>query len=103
MGWGGRRVESSAVAALLPIAPVLPLWLLALVVFWAPLHLIWHVSFAMFALAYLACGALLFLRPVQSLVLAPLLGARRPTPPEHARLETAWRSVLQAARLPRRR
>src|SRR5215210_2112549 len=103
MGWGGRRVESSAVTALVPLIPVLPLWLLALVVFWAPLHLIWSVSFAAFALGYLVCGALLFLRPVQSLVLVPLLGARRPTRAERAHLETAWRSVLQAARLPRRR
>jgi len=103
MGWGGRRVESSAVAALLPIVPVLPVCILALAVFWAPVHLVWPVSFTMFVLGYLACGALLFLRPVQSLVLAPLLGARRPTSQERARLETAWRSVLQAARLPRRR
>ena len=103
MGWGGRRVESSAVAALAPIVPVVPMWLLALAVIWAPLHLLWPVTFVMFALGYLACGALLFLRPVQSLVLAPLLGARRPTASERARLETAWRSVLQAARLPRRR
>lgn len=103
MGWGGRRVESSAVAALAPILPVLPLFVLALAVFWAPIHLVWPVSFWMFTLGYLGCGALLFLRPVQSLVLAPLLGARKPTPAERARLDTAWRSVLQAARLPRRR
>jgi Zn-dependent protease with chaperone function len=96
-------VDRSAVAALLPILPVVPLWLLALAVFWLPIRVFSDVSYWAFALGYLACGALLFLRPVQSIVLAPLLGARRPTPSERARLETAWRSVLQAARLPRRR
>ena len=46
---------------------------------------------------------LLFLRPVQVVVLAPLLGARRPTRQERATLDIAWRSVLQANRLPARR
>ena len=96
-------MESSAVAALVPILPIVPLWLLALAVFWAPIRLVWDVSYWQFALGYLACGALLFLRPAQSLVLAPLLGARRPTASERARLDTAWRSVLQAARLRHRR
>jgi Zn-dependent protease with chaperone function len=36
-------------------------------------------------------------------LLTRLLGARRPTRDERARLETAWRSVLQAAHLPQRR
>src|SRR5687768_17745188 len=79
------------------------MWLLALAVFWLPLRLVWDVPFLTFALVYLAAGALLFLRPLQSFVLAPLLGARRPTREERARLDTAWRSVLQAAHLPRRR
>jgi Zn-dependent protease with chaperone function len=103
VGVGGRRVESSAVAAAAPILPLLPLCALALGLWWLPLHLAWDVSYGTFALCYLAAGALLFLRPVQSLVLAPLLGARRPTRHERAQLETAWRSVLQAARLPHRR
>ena len=47
----------------------------------------------------LALGVLLFFRPVQRFVLGPLLGARRPTPDETARLETAWRSVLQRNRM----
>jgi hypothetical protein len=45
----------------------------------------------------------LFLRPFQLYVLAPLLGARRPTPDEAALLDTAWRPVLQVNDLPRRR
>lgn len=100
---GGRRIESSAIAALAPVAVLLPVALVALLLVWLPLHLVWSVSFTMFALGYLAGAVLLFLRPVQEVLLAPLLGARRPTRDERARLDTAWRSVLQAAALPERR
>ncbi len=100
---GGRRVESSAIAALVPVLVVLPMSLAALALVWLPLHLVWDVSFTWFAVGYLACAVLLFVRPVQTAVLARLLGARPPTRDERVRLDTAWRSVLQAARLPRHR
>ena len=98
-----RRIDSSAVSAFLPVLAVIPLWLLALGVLWLPLRVVWHISYDAFALGYLAAALLLFLRPVQVLVLAPLLGARRPTRDERATLDIAWRSVLQANRLPSRR
>ena len=98
-----RRVDSSAVSAFLPVLAVIPLWLLALAVVWLPLRVVWHISFVTFALIYLAAALLLFLRPVQVAILAPLLGARRPTRHERATLDIAWRSVLQANRLPARR
>lgn len=98
-----RRIDSSAVSAFLPVVAVIPLWLLALAVVWLPLRVVWHISFVAFALGYLAAVLLLFLRPVQVVILAPLLGARRPTRHERAALDIAWRSVLQANQLPRRR
>ena len=98
-----RRVDSSAVSAFLPVVAVIPLWLLALAVVWVPLRVVWHISFVALALGYLAAVLLLFFRPVQVGVLAPLLGARRPTRRERATLDIAWRSVLQANRLPARR
>ena len=98
-----RRIDSSAVSAFLPVVAVIPLWLLALAVVWLPLRVVWHISFVALALGYLAAVLLLFLRPVQVVILAPLLGARRPTRHERAALDIAWRSVLQANRLPRRR
>src|SRR4051795_7484511 len=98
-----RRVDSSAVSAFVPVVAVIPLWLLALAIIWLPLRVVWHVSFVAFALGYLAAGLLLFLRPVQVIILAPLVGARRPTRHERATLDIAWRSVLQANRLPLRR
>ena len=98
-----RRVDSSAVSAFLPVVAVIPLWLLALAVVWLPLRVVWHISFVALAVGYLAAVLLLFLRPVQVVLLAPLLGARRPTRHERATLDIAWRSVLQANRLPARR
>jgi Zn-dependent protease with chaperone function len=98
-----RRVDSSAVSAFLPVVALVPLWLLALLVVWMPLRVVWHITFVALVLGYLAAVLLLFLRPVQVLLLAPLLGARRPTRQERATLDVAWRSVLQANRLPARR
>jgi len=98
-----RRVDSSALSAFLPVAAVIPLWLLALAVVWLPLRVVWDIPFTAFALGYLAAGLLLFFRPVQVMILAPLVGARRPTRQERATLDIAWRSVLQANRLPSRR
>lgn len=100
---GGRHVETSAIAALAPVVPLVPLAAVALAAFWWPVHLVTNVSLVAFELGYLATGLLLFLRPVQQLVLTRLLGARRPDAEEHARLDTAWRSVIQAAGLPTRR
>lgn len=90
-------------ASLAPVVMLLPVSLLALAVFWLPVHLVWDVPYHWFALGYLAAVVLLFLRPVQVVVLARLLGARPPTRDERVRLDTAWRSVLQAAGLPGRR
>jgi Zn-dependent protease with chaperone function len=95
-----RRVDSTAVSAFVPVLALIPLWLLALAVVWLPLRVVWHVSFVTFVLVYLASVVVLFLRPVQVVVLAPLLGARRPTRHERATLDIAWRSVLQANGLP---
>ncbi len=103
MDVGGRRVESSAVTALVPVLIVLPISLVALAVFWLGVHLVWQVSFTGFALGYLAGAVVLFIRPIQTVLLTRLLGARAPTRDERVRLDTAWRSVLQAARLPRHR
>jgi Zn-dependent protease with chaperone function len=103
MNAGGRRVERSAVGALVPALMLLPISIGALAVFWWPIHLVSDVPFLAFVLGYLAGTVLLFLKPVQVVVLVRLLGARRPTRDERVRLDTAWRSVLQAAHLPSRR
>jgi len=89
--------------AMVPVLAIAPVWLAATFVLWLPVRAVVDVSFTWFAVGYLACGLLLFLRPVQVLLLTPLLGARRPTRDERAVLETSWRSVLQANGIPRAR
>ncbi|HTH07690.1 MAG TPA: M48 family metalloprotease [Ilumatobacteraceae bacterium] len=98
-----RNVESSAVTALAPVVAVLPVWLLAIFVFWLPVQLIWEIPFWAFAAGYVASVILLFLRPVQLHVLAPLLGARSPTRDEQTVLAPAWRPVLQVIDAPAHR
>ncbi|MEI7547262.1 MAG: M48 family metalloprotease, partial [Actinomycetota bacterium] len=95
-----RNLESSAVTALAPVVAVAPVWVLAIAIWWLPFHFAWHVPFLLFAGGYLLAVVLLFLRTVQVWVLAPLLGARRPTSDEHAVLAPAWRPVLQTNDLP---
>lgn len=98
-----RRIESSAVAALAPVATLLPVNLAALAVVWLAVRAVWDISYPALVLGYLAGAVLFFVKPVQVTVLTRLLGARRPTRDERVRLDTAWRSVLQAAHLPRDR
>ncbi len=82
---------------MLPALALLPGWLLAIAVFWLPVRAFVSVPYWLFALCYLAAGVLLFLRPVQRLVLAPLLGARRPTVQEQSVIDPLWVQVAQAA------
>jgi Zn-dependent protease with chaperone function len=100
---GGRQVESSAITALAPMVLLLPVSLVALSVFWLPVHALWTVSYTTFVIGYLFGAVLLFVRPVQVIVLGGLLGTRAPTRHERVRLDTAWRSVLDAAQQPSRR
>jgi Zn-dependent protease with chaperone function len=95
-----RRIESSAIAAFMPVLALVPVWLLAMVVFWWPIQLLWYHPFWSFSLVYLAFGVLLFWRPVQRIVLTRLLGARRPHPSEVGALLPAWRTVAQANGVP---
>lgn len=98
-----RTLESSGLAALASVVAVTPVFLLAVAVFWLLARTVWHVGYWWFALAWLAAGVVLFLPSVQALLVAPLLGARRPDADEAAVLEPAWLPVLQANDLPRHR
>jgi Zn-dependent protease with chaperone function len=91
-----RHLESSALTAVLPVLALVPVWVLALGVFWLPLHLVWPIPFWALVAGYAAGVVLFFLRPVQRLVLTRLLGARRPTAAERDILDAPWRRVAQA-------
>jgi Zn-dependent protease with chaperone function len=95
-----RNVESAALTAIGPVLFILPFSLASLFLFWLVLRLVVDVSFLSFALAYVAAGLLLFVRPVQIVVLPALLGARRPNDVELAVLKPAWREVTQLNHLP---
>jgi Zn-dependent protease with chaperone function len=95
-----RQVEASAVTAIGPVLVIAPFCLLALFVFWLLVRLVWDVSFWWFALGYLLAGVLLFVRPIQALLLTPLFGARAPTPRELARLGPMWRDLAVRNDLP---
>lgn len=90
-----RSVERSAVAALVPVVALVPVWLLSLAVFWLPTRLFWRVPFWMFGAGHLALVVVMFWRPLQTVLVMRMLGASRATTDEAARLEPAWRSVAQ--------
>jgi len=90
-----RSVERSAIASLLPVLALIPVWLLALAVFWLPVRLFWKVPFWLFAASHLAAVVLMFWRPLQTILVMRMLGARRATADQARRLEPAWRSVAQ--------
>ena len=96
----GRHVERSALTALLPVAALLPFWLLAMVVIWLPIRLIVDVPVWSVPLAWLLLGAILFVPPIQVAVLSPLFGAREPTDDEAAVIAPIWRDLAMAANLP---
>jgi Zn-dependent protease with chaperone function len=90
-----RSVERSAVASLVPVLALVPVWLVALAVFWFPIHLVWHIPFWLFALLHLGLVVLMFWRPLQAVLVMRMLGAKRATPEQAQLLEPAWRSVAQ--------
>ncbi len=90
-----RSIERSTVSGLIPVVTLVPVWLLALVVFWLPVRLVWRVPFWVFAVAHLAGVVIMFWRPLQNVLVMRMLGARRATAEQSRRLEPAWRSVAQ--------
>ena len=79
---------------------LVPFWLLALLVVWFPISLVWSVPFWWFPAGWLVLGALLFVRPVQVAVLTPLFGARMPTDDELDVIDPIWHDIAQRAELP---
>jgi len=91
-----REVDSAAISALAPVAALIPIWLIAIAIFWLPFWQFTDVSYPLFSFASLALGIVLFSKSVQRVFLARLLNARKPTPREAAILHKSWRKVAQA-------
>jgi Zn-dependent protease with chaperone function len=99
-GRRSRQIEWSAVAAIGPVLVIAPFCLLALFVIWLLVRLLWDIPFWWLAVGYFAAAVVMFIRPVQAVVLTPLLGARRPTDDEYERIEPLWRRIARANDLP---
>ncbi|HSJ90684.1 MAG TPA: M48 family metalloprotease [Ilumatobacter sp.] len=98
-----RQIERSAVTALLPVAALVPFWLLAMAIIWIPIHLVTGIPFWVVPVAWVLLGAMLFVPPVQIEVLSRLFGARRPYDDELAIIAPIWRDLAARANLPRHR
>lgn len=98
-----RRIERSAITALLPVAAIGPFWLLATAIVWVPIRLFVDVPFWVVPTAWLGLGALLFVPSVQVAVLSRLFGARRPDDRELTVIAPIWRDLAARANLPQYR
>lgn len=84
----------------MPVVATLPFCLLALLVIWLPVGLLTDVRYWWVVAAFLVAGLTLFVRPIQVVVLTPLLRARRPRADEAAIIEPLWTQIAQANDLP---
>ncbi|MEK7410791.1 MAG: hypothetical protein AAB327_05315 [Actinomycetota bacterium] len=71
-----RRIDSAAITAIVPVVALLPIWLISTAIFWIPFGVFGGVSYALFAVALLLLGVVLFSRPLQRLIFVRQLGAR---------------------------
>lgn len=99
----GRQIERSAIAALVPVLALVPIWLLALAALWLPVRLVFDVPFWWFPLGYLALGSVLVVPTIQIALLGALLGARKPLDEEVDVLTPTWRDLAAKANLPQTR
>lgn len=98
-----RRIDRSAVTALLPVAALVPFWLLAMAIVWIPIRLLTGLPFWLVPAGWLLLGGLLFVPPIQVAVLSPLFGARKPDDEELAIIRPIWRDLAARANLPQYR
>ncbi|HUF99251.1 MAG TPA: M48 family metalloprotease [Ilumatobacter sp.] len=98
-----RRIERSAVTALVPVIALVPFWLLALAAIWLPFRLVAGAPYWWFPAGYLALGATLFIPVIQISLLSVLLRARKPRDNEVLVLLPLWRDLARRANLPQTR
>ena len=100
MNTARRRADLSAITALAPVVALLPVWLVAIAMYWIPFRVYGDVPYPLFALCCMLLGVVLFSRPVQRLVFVRLLDARTPSTSETEPLHAAWKVVAQANHFP---
>jgi Zn-dependent protease with chaperone function len=98
-----RLFDLPSLLSFLPLVALVPVWLIALVVFWWPVQLVVPIPFWAAALGHLVVGLALLVPAAQQFFLTRLLGARLPSPEERRHLEPLWQGVLLHTRMGRRR
>jgi Zn-dependent protease with chaperone function len=98
-----RQIERSALTAFVPVAALVPFWLVAMAVVWLPLQIVFGISYWVVPLGWLALGSLLFVPSVQVAVLSPFLGARRLSSNELEVITPIWRDLAAKANQPQYR
>lgn len=100
---GARSVERGAIWAFVPVVAIMPFTLLAIFLIWLPIGWLTGVRYWWVVVGFGAAGLLLFVRPIQVLVLSPLLRARPATTQEAEVIEPLWAQIAQANGLPAQR
>lgn len=98
-----HHLDRSALTSLLPVAALVPFWLLAMAVVWLPFWLLFDVPYWLIPAVWVLLGALLVVPSIQVAVLTRLLGARPPTAEELAVINPIWRDLAVSANLPQYR
>jgi Zn-dependent protease with chaperone function len=98
-----RRVERSALTALLPVVVIVPVWLIAMLIVWLPLRFVFGLPFWIVPAIWLALAGLLFVPGIQIALLGRFLGTRPPSEDELAVIAPIWRDLAAKANLPQYR
>ncbi len=91
-----RDFDRAALFAFIPVLAIIPVWFLAMIIFWLPLSTVVDIPWWYVLAGYLAAGLTLFVPSVQRRLLTVLIGARKPSPWEASRLRPAFVEVTQA-------
>lgn len=98
-----RTVDAAAFTAVLPVAALLPAWLVAVSLIWLVVSLPFDIAYPVFITIAVLASVVMFVPITQRLFVMRLLGVRAPHRDEQRRLAVAVRMVLAAAGTPRRR
>jgi Zn-dependent protease with chaperone function len=85
------------------VVALLPVWLVAMVVFWLPLRFVFGIPYWVVPVAWILLAVLLFIPKFQVTVLARFLGTRPPSPEELTVIAPIWRDLAAKANLPQYR
>jgi Zn-dependent protease with chaperone function len=91
-----RDFDRAALFAFIPVLAIIPVWFLAMIIFWFPITLVFDIPWWYVVVGYLVAGLTLFIPSIQRRLLTMLMGARKPTPWEASRLRPAFVEVTQA-------